>query len=208
MLLKTQSTICICLLSLAFLTGCRKDETHYYPDNDFPGTAIFSNKGNNVFSCFINGVPWRTIDRKIGGFGGSTYEVRITRQNFDSLTDQLSITWLGHYNYDTYGLGSIGLVLSVAKTFSMADFSALQGKRLTIDGVNSYFEAQVDDTNYGDSLRGSGSIYFNTVILNPGVTNGGSQGRISGLLEADFDSVKLTSGRFDHNLDAAQVFFQ
>lgn len=204
MQLKAHSIVCICLLSLMFITGCVKNESHYYADNYQPGTAIFSNTGNNVFSCLINGQPWRTIDRKIGGFGGHTFEVGISKQNFDSLTDHLTIDWFGYYLNTQYGYGNISLVLSVPKNFSMADFSTLQGKRLTIDGVSSYFQAQVDTI----SRMGSGSIYFNTAILDSDGVNSVISGRMSGLLEADFGSVLLTSGRFDHNLDEIPVFFQ
>jgi hypothetical protein len=205
MQLKKYGAVCIFLLSLTFLIGCVKNESHYYADNDHPGTAIFSNTGNNVFSCYINGQAWRTIDRKIGGFGSSTYEVGITKQNFDSLTDHLSINWFGYYLNNQYDYGTISLVLSVPKNFTMADFSALQGKRLIIDGVNSNFSAQVDNTING---AGSGSIYFNTALLYSNGVNRVITGRMSGLLEADFGSVLLTSGKFDHNLDGIPLFFQ
>jgi len=201
--MKIHFAVCICLLSLAFITGCVKNESHYYPDNDFPGTAIFSNTGNNVFSCYINGQPWRTIDRKVGGLGPPTYEVSINKQNFDSLTDHFSISWFGYYLDNPYGYGNITLILSVPKNFGLADFSTLQGQRLSIDGVNNYFLAQVDTV----TRMGSGSIYFNTAELDSDDVNRVIQGRMSGLLEANFGSVVLTSGRFDHNLDGIPVLF-
>ncbi len=203
MKIKTFKNIFFCSLLYVLLSGCTKNETHYYPDTQTPGVSIFSNAGNNVFSCLLDGQPWKTIDRKIGGFSPSTYEISIYKQYFDSLTDQLLITWYGDYGSAVYDYYSIQLVLSVDKSFGFADFSALQGKRLLLDGIQDYVLAKVS----GSSLQGSGVVYFNTAQLDLNAA-GNTEGRLSGLLQADFGSMKLTSGRFDHSLEGPPIFFQ
>jgi hypothetical protein len=183
------------------LAGCTKNESFYYTDKSTPGEAIFSNMGNNVFSCLINGQLCRTFDRKVGGWGGSSFEVRGVKNYLDSISALLSITWSWHYASDNNGFGDIRLVLSVPRSFGMNDFNDLQGKRLAIDGSNNYF---IDEA-YPQSREGSGTIYFNIASLDS--SSFGYQGRISGLLEEDFGIVKLTSGRFDHILEQPQVLF-
>ncbi|HVM86718.1 MAG TPA: hypothetical protein VMT76_00925 [Puia sp.] len=187
--------------ALIFFHSCSKNETRYYPDTTASGVAIFSNKGNNVFSCLINGRPWRTFDRKIGGWGGSSFEVSVRKEYYDSLTDMLIISWQGYFADDS-AFGEIQLLISVPPNFSFKDFHNFQGKRIPIDGVTSYF---INQTNF-QSQQGSGAIYFNQASLDTAAF--GYQGRISGLLEADFNSVKLTAGRFDHMLETGQVFFR
>lgn len=201
--MKIFTSIAVVIAALIFLTGCTKNETHYYQDNNAAGLSIFSNTGNNTFSCFIDGSAWRTVDRTSGGIlSRNVYEVQIRKQFFDSLTDVLSITWEGYYVSDKNNSGDISLNLYVPKNFSYNDFSAMQGKRLIIDSTNGYFLAALG----ANDVRGTGTIYFNTanLIANSVSGNGGS---MSGLLEADFGSFQLTSGRFDHNLDAIQIFF-
>lgn len=188
-----------CLLLFVLVTGCTKNETHFYDDREAPGLGIFSNTGNNVFTCYIDGKAWRTQARRWGlGVGGvqPTLEVRISRQPIDSLTDFLDITWYGSYYGDLYSPTYISLYISVPKNFSQADFVSWQGQRLTIDGINSYFQIGLGS----NAQIGSGTIYFNLLELN-------NVSRMSGLLEADFGTVKLTSGRFDHNLDDGVITF-
>jgi len=162
------------------------------------GLAFFQTIAIIFFSCYINGEPWRTVDRKTVPFAGSTIDLNVRKFSPDSLTHFLSITWNGNYLGSQGLYQTISLLISIPNDFSVADFSAWQGRRLMIDGVNSYFEADLN--NQGG--RGTGTIYFNIAQLDstgPGLYTG----RMSGLLEADFGSFKLTSGRFDHDLGGA-----
>jgi len=193
-----------CLLLSIFITGCSGNSTFFYPDKENSGLGIFSNTGNNVFSCYVNGNPWRTQDRKwSSGVASSshTYEINISKQYTDSPTTLLSIIWYRSY------FDQISLFVSVPRNFSYADFATWQGKRLSIDGVNSYFTMQVD--GYNNTGLGLGTIYFNKLNFDNMDSAFGNEvtGRMSGLLEVDFGSVKITSGRFDHNLDANVIHF-
>ncbi|MBS1948125.1 MAG: hypothetical protein JST47_10195 [Bacteroidetes bacterium] len=186
---------------LIFFDSCTRNETHYYPDISTNGLSIFSNTGNNAFSCLINGQPWRTVNRT-SGWGGTRYEVRMAKLIRDSLNALLTITWQGNFlGYDNSYGGYISLNFSVPVNFSINDFNSWQGKRLIIDGVNNYFEAQLPSI----SGAGKGTVYFDQAFLQK--DSAGFSGRISGLLEAELSLGQLTSGRFDHILDPGNVYF-
>jgi hypothetical protein len=188
---------------LVFLfTGCVKTESFYYADQETPGLGIFSNTGNNVLTCFIGRLPWQTIARTTGGFfTPDKNEVYITRQKNANSPDMLSIQWRGYYSGYADSEGDITLYYPIAKDFRLTDLSAWQGKRLTIDGINSYFFAEISPINQ----RGPGTIYFNVASFDS--TAFGYRGKMSGLMEADFGAYSLSSGRFDHTITADQVNF-
>lgn len=190
-----------CLLA----AGCTKQTSYYYADKDKPGTAIFSNTGNNVFSCLIGDSAWRTITRSVGGalFARPVYEVFIEKHTTSSATDTLSIIWRGDPAAFQGNYSSIILVLPVSKSFSMTDLSALQGKRIAIDGSNGLFRVNLTGLPNGNA-SGPGSIYFNRLSFEAVGTNSYT-GYMAGLLEADFGSFKIRSGRFDHFINPDQV---
>lgn len=199
-----------CLL-LFVLTGCKNNESFYYADNETPGVAIFSNTGNNVLSCFMDGVPWKTLARRTSNGFGSSYisELAIHRVKTTSLLDTLLIGWQGA-NDNASQYNNIILVLPVAKQFQWKDIAAFQGKRIIIDSTNGYFSLGQYYYNYTyPFFNGKGVIYFNIASidsLGPNYTTG----RISGLLEAHFYpgtmfEHNITSGRFDDNITAAEL---
>lgn len=57
---KIISVFCIAVLTLI---GCQKNLTNLFADDQSEGLYIFSNTGNNILSCYVNGTPWRTKDR-------------------------------------------------------------------------------------------------------------------------------------------------
>ncbi|MFT3934810.1 MAG: hypothetical protein QM726_14390 [Chitinophagaceae bacterium] len=205
--------ISLVLLILAF-AGCRKVESHYYADETTPGTAIFTNTGNNVMTTLFNGHPWRTVERSSGGVGlgsGYTTELQIIKLKTASTLDTLVITWKSDdYNQDNY---DISLVLPVAKNFTWNNFSSFQGKRFTIDSTNGFFALTHDYYNFYNQLNltaGKGSVYFNTAYLDSSSVSGvGFRGRISGLLEASINAnginAVISSGRFDDALTSGEV---
>ena len=191
----------LCLL----LAGCTKQTSYYYADKETPGTAIFSNTSNNVFSCLIGDSAWRTISRSVGGalFARPVYEVFIEKHTTNSATDTLSIIWRGDPASFQGNYSIIILVLPVSKSFSIPDLSALQGKRIVIDGSNGLFRVNLTGLTAGNT-SGKGSIYFNRLSFEAVSTNSYA-GYMSGLLEADFGSFKILSGRFDHFMNPDQV---
>jgi hypothetical protein len=194
------------LLSVFIIAGCSKNETTYFADAEDEGIAIFSNTGNNLLTCFIDGKPWRTISRTTSGFNPRTsYEVDIVKQITSSLQDTLSISWPGYFSTDSLNPGSLTLLLPVAKNFGYKDFSALQGRRLQIDTINGFFSTSISRLNTSNR-KGSGSIYFHAARLDS-IGPNAYTGNISGLFEADFATFKITKGRFDHTIVPQQVFF-
>lgn len=168
--------------------------------------SIFSDKADNVMSCYIDDKPWKTFDRTFGGFSPTShYEAYITRQITSAAEDTLTISWLGRLeanNSDSFY--EISIVLPVSKNFTYADFNNLQGKRLTLDTTNGFF--MVSDPSLYNGIKGSGSIYFHFAKLD-NISSNVYSGRMSGIFEADLGSIKIRSGRFDHSIDPEQVRF-
>jgi hypothetical protein len=188
------------------ISGCSKNETNYYADAEDPGIAIFSNSGNNILSCFIEGKPWRTVSRTRSGFSTRTnYEVEIIKQSTNSLSDTLIISWLGYYPAKDSAPGYLSLHLAVSQNFNYRDLSALQGQRLRINSTNDFFSTGINGLNTANT-KGSGSIYFHTARFDS-IAPGAYRGNMSGLFEADFISFKITRGRFDHIITPEQVRF-
>jgi hypothetical protein len=189
------------------IMGCSKNYTNYYADGEDNGIAIFSNTGNNVLSCFIDGKPWRTVDRKTSGFAYSrtSYEVYISKQLTNSLLDTLIITWEGYYPPNNFSNGNLNLIIPVAKNFSYKDFSALQGQRLQIDTTTAFFSTSISGLN-NNNTKGKGNIYFYAAQLDS-IGTSSYIGKMSGLFEADFGAFKITRGRFDHLLTPENVYF-
>jgi hypothetical protein len=190
-----------CLLA----TGCAKQTSYYYADKETPGTAIFSNTSNNLFSCLVGDSSWRTITRSVGGglFTRPVYEVFIEKHTTSGTTDTLSITWLGDPAAFRGNYSSISLGLPVAKSFKITDLAALQNKRIIIDNSNGFFQVNMTGLQ-GGNKNGKGSIYFNRLSFEVVGTNTYT-GYMAGLLEADFGSFKILSGRFDHFMNPDQL---
>ncbi len=195
------------LLPGLLIMGCSKNYTNYYPDAEDNGIAIFSNTGNNVLSCFIDGKPWRTVNRETSGFPNSitSYEVYIIKQSTTSLLDTLIITWPGYYPVNYFSQGDLNLIIPVAKNFSHKDFTALQGQRLQIDTTTAFFTTSISGLNSGN-IKGKGNIYFHTAQLDS-IGPREYIGKMSGLFDADFGTFKITRGRFDHLLNSENVRF-
>lgn len=205
--LKNTGLLILCTLILA---GCSKNETTYFADAEDEGIAIFSNTGNNLLTCYIDGRPWRTDSRTSGGgFAGglgTNYEVDIVKQTSSSLQDTLLIIWRGYFSTDSFSGGYLTLRLPVTKNFGYKDFSALQGTRLQIDTTNGFFSTSISRLNTSN-IKGSGNIYFHAARLDS-IGPNAYNGSMSGLFEADFTSFKITKGRFDHSFTPQNVSLQ
>lgn len=189
------------------LTGCTKEYTNFYADGQEDGLAIFSNTGNNLMTCYMNGVPWQTRPRAITTFivSGRNYELYIRKQNYNGVMDTLSFEWPGDVTANANNQGTVSLSLIMPKGFGYKEFNALQGKRIAVNSTNGYFNSAIASLN-PLNVQGTGFVYFHTALLDS-VAPGFYTGKMSGLIEADFNGKKLTKGRFDHTLETQQVFF-
>lgn len=186
------------------LLSCSKNATKYYADGQDKGIAIFSNTGNNLSSCFIAGKPWRTVARTSSGFRlGTNYEVQINRQPATNAKDTLIIQWRGYYEADRNSESYLSLHYAVPANFTFRDLSALQGTRFSIDSTNGFFETGIPDFNRVYT-KGKGNIFFQTARFDSVAANTFT-GNISGLFDADFGSLQITKGRFDHFISSAQI---
>ncbi|HRO45635.1 hypothetical protein [Agriterribacter sp.] len=188
------------------LISCDKNYTVFYEDEDADGLSVFSDMGNNVMSCYINGQAFRTRGRIYNaGFsrGYLSTEIELFKDAAAPDSDTLTIIW----QRDAFSPNpnSISLVLAVKKDFSYNDFTAFNNTRLVIDGINGYFMV-----NSNHSEKGTGSIYFLRAVLMPG-NAAGINNQLSGIFEATLPSYKITRGRFDHTLPVGHpqgvVFF-
>ncbi len=181
------------------------NQTEFYADPQANGLGIFSNSGNNLMSGYIQNEPWRTRDRKTGGFLGSpTFELYINKQITSGSKDNLIFTWYVNPTTNNTLNGNIALVLAVPKIFGYKELSALKGQRLALDTLNGYFTFSTPLTNL---IKGTGNIYFHDMQIDS-IGPNNFTGRMSGLLDAKFgNSSILSNGRFDHSLAALQIQF-
>lgn len=186
--------IMVFLLSTS-LISCDKNYTVFYEDDEAKDLSVFSDMGNNVMSCYIDGYPFRTRDRvyKPGFSRGILYpEIELFKDDSASDSDTLTINWTADANAPNPH--TVSLVLVVKKGFSYSDLNAFNNTRLVVDGVNGYF--MID---HNRSEKGTGIIYFLRAILMPG-NAAGINNQLSGVFEATLPSLKITRGRFDHTL--------
>lgn len=196
------------LLLVGFIFwGCTRDDTKYYADGEDKGLAIFSNTYNNILSCYINDKPWRTFSRVLTGFTPRMHnEVEITRQPATTSKDTLIIQWHGYFETNQRNTADIRLHLALPAHATINDLNALQGKRLIIDStINGFFEINDAGINPAN-IKANGHLYFNIASFNSIAPNTYT-GDISGLFDADFSSVKITKGRFDHFISPEQIQF-
>jgi hypothetical protein len=198
----SKKNCCQSLLVIFLLTGCTKNLTKYFPDADAPGLTVFSDKSNNILSCYINEKPWKTIDRisyaRFSGPVGTDYELYINKIGYGALQDTMAFVWEGYFPDDTVS-SYLKLILSVKKDFNKNDFSSLSGERLVIDSTSTgYFCTNINGTNI--NIKGNGSIYFHKATFD-------SAGYLGGLIEANIGGVQLTKGRFDEALTYENVNF-
>lgn len=192
------------LATVLLLAGCYKNESNYYADGEDKGLPIFSNTGNNIFSCYVNGLSWRTFNRTTGGlFSGSTSELYISKQVDSSSQDLLVIQWSGFLQEHPDGYNTIALCLKVPKNFARNDIGRFQGQRFIIDSSKGYFSANISGFN---TQTGFGIVYFNSSSFDS-TGQGDYTGKFSGILEADFPDFKITKGRFDDQLSLLQFQF-
>ena len=108
-------------------------------DDTDEGLAIFSDKANNIMTCYVDGKPWRTTSRMSYLLGRTRYEVNVVKYITNSINDTLLITWYGYPTYDKSLEGTITLAMPVTKNYSIRDLSLLEGKRISIKGNNGFF---------------------------------------------------------------------
>jgi len=187
----------------SILVSC--NHTEFYPDPYDTGLGIFSNTANNLMSGYIQNEPWRTRDRKTGGFlGTATYELYISRQITSGPSDNLVFTWYVNPTANNTLNGDISLVLVVPKVFGYKELSALKGQRLALDTLNGYFTFSSSQSNLG---KGTGNIYFHDMQVDS-IGPNNFTGRMSGLLDARLSgNLILSKGRFDHSITATQIQF-
>lgn len=190
-----KTTLSLQWIGVAFilmaLASCERNDTVFYEDDDAENLSVFSNMGNNVMSCYINGNPFRTRDRILRG--ARLYpEIELFKDGSAPDADTLTINWQA--DSDAHNPYSVSVVLAVKKGFSYDDFTALNNTRLTVNGTNGYFMV-----NHNHSEKGIGNIYFNRAILMP-ANAAGISNQLSGVFEATLPSLKITRGRFDHTL--------
>ncbi len=207
--LKTDTLhICFVLAAAICLIGCTKNDSKFYKDGEEDGLVIFSNTGNNVMTCYINGEPWHTIPRitTTTFFSSSTsYEVSFYRTPINNTSESVQISWQGNYqNNNNNPYSYVGLRLLIPRNSFVRYLSGLQGQRIRIDSsAGNYFTATIGQAAI-DNKKANGNIYFHTIQIDS-VATGIYTGKMSGIFEANFGSGTITKGRFDHVLTQEQI---
>ncbi len=191
---------------LAFLVGCGKNDTKYFEDAEKNGLSIFSNKGNNILTAYVNGTAWKTKDRITDGYTYRTdYEITIEKQKTNTQRDTMIFTWNGpNDNNNNYKI--IRLHIAVDSSLTYKDFNTnFNGKRIIMDSsINGYFSTNLNNTV--PNLKGNGVILFQFATIDINSTQQ-TFNNMAGLLSAKIGTNVITEGRFDHALNGLPINF-
>lgn len=195
---------CLLVLSLA---GCAK--RNYFPDPDDPGLSLLTSHGFNIATAYINKVPYINPFMK-GTFGGGTNTLP-TLQLIDTgnTFDTLCLSWQIERNDSSAApynspYQMISLLMPVPKSFTKSDFFALSGQRFS---SNTNAVVLRSYNNYSDTLSGTSNIYFVNISYD---NSSGTTANLafSGLFDGNIgDSILITKGRFDFEIDPTSINF-
>jgi hypothetical protein len=198
-----------CLLLLIFY-GCKKNQTEFFEDPQKNGLSIFSNKGFNLLTCYVNNVPWKTADRLIKVFGRLDTEIEIEKHKTNTLKDTLIFTWKGPLD-NNQNYKSLTLHIAVDSSFTSKKFKEVfSGKRFVIDSsTNGYFKTNINTqfiNNDMPNIKGNGIILFQKANIDFSSPQNDNS-IVAGLLSAKIGTNEITDGRFDHSLNTVQINF-
>ena len=195
-----------CCLSLTMMS-CGK--RNYFPDPDDRGLSRLTSRGYNIITMYINNVPYINPYRRplFGGISNTLPTITTKITNNDSVT--LQISWQIEINDTSVSYNqpyhSISLLIPVSKSFRAHDFLSMNGQRFS-PGTNGIAINYPD--NYLDSLAGKSNLYFIDIkykTLGDGSRHSYS---FSGLFDGNIgDSILITKGRFDFEIDADKINF-
>ncbi len=198
-------TLLLCFTLL--LIGCGK--RNFFPDEDDPGLSRLTSRGYNIATMYINKVPYINTYHKplLGGITNSVSTVRriITNSAFDTLEISWQIEINDSSNSYNQPYHSISLLMPVPKSLTARDFVAMSGKRFEHDtnaiAINSFY-------NFPGTLAGKSNVYFVAIKYNAPANSSARTYSLSGLFNGNIgDSILITKGRFDFEIDASQINF-
>ena len=207
MKIKTKN-ICsaFCFLSIV-LASCGK--RNFFPDENNPGLSRLTSRGYNIATMYINDIPYINTYKKqlLGGVANSVPTVSLisTGSSFDTLSIYWEIERNDTSNFYNPSYHSISLLMPVPKNFTSNDFLAMTGQRFANNNdaitLNSF-------VNYPDSLHGISNIYFVKIQYINSPSTSTKTYAFSGLFDGKIgDSILITKGRFDFEIDASQIKF-
>jgi len=195
-----------CCLSLTIMS-CGK--RNYFPDPDDRGLSRLTSRGYNIITMYINNVPYINPYRRplFGGISNTLPTITTKITNNDSVT--LQISWQIEINDTSVSYNqpyySISLLIPVSKSFSAHDFLSMNGQRFS-PGTNGIAINYPD--NYLDSLAGKSNLYFIDIKYNTLGDRSKHSYSFSGLFDGNIgDSILITKGRFDFEIDADKINF-
>jgi len=196
------------LLLVLSLAGCQK--RNYFPDEYNPGLSRFTSHGFNIGTFYLNNVPY--INPFLGAARGNSMAT-LRKIVTNSALDTLMLSWdIGINDNGNADFSSpyqtILLLMPIPKSFTKADFIAMSGQQF-IYNANAL---QTPYYYYSDAISVVPNIYF--VKINPiQTTDTTAKLELSGLFNCNIrtniigDSIVITKGRFDFQIDEASLNF-
>lgn len=183
----------LAFIPLFFLTTC--NIWNFYPDADDPGLSRFTSRGYNIASSYINGKSF---------INTGSYNPLLHKDSTGNAVDTLLFNWALFPNdvgYSRSAYNNISFLLPVSQSFNKTNLLAFNGLRF----LNS-IPLTIQDSSM-KIITGTGSLYFVSVSES---TTGSNQKYIilSGLFDGNIgDSVMITKGRFDFEIDENSLNF-
>lgn len=191
--MKLFNSLRLSFIPLFFLTTCHFSS--FYPDPDNPGLSRFTARGYNVASTYINDSPLVNV---------ASYYPLLHKDSTGTPVDTLQFTW-ALYASDLVSINSayssISFLLPVPQSFNKNDFLGFSGRRF----LNSIIVTLQDSSM--QTVSGSASLYF--VSVSEALADPNQKYlRLSGLFDGNIgDSVFITKGRFDFEIDQSYLNF-
>lgn len=192
--MKYLKTLRFSFIPIFFLTTCNVG--YFYSDPDDYGLSRFTSHGGHVATCYINEKPY--INNNV------TYYPLLQKDSGANSIDTLVLKWSlsTHDSLPSYSFyQNISFLLPVPASFNKTNLLGLNGQRF----LNSV-PVTMQDTSL-NKLSGVGTLYFVKVTEKQGYSNQKSI-NLSGLFDANIgDSILITKGRFDFEIDEDRLNF-
>ncbi|MDQ2864488.1 MAG: hypothetical protein M3R50_12750 [Bacteroidota bacterium] len=192
------------IILLLLLAGCTK--RNFFPDEDDPGLSRFTSRGYNIATAYINNVPYINPFHKFI-IGGSNSVPTLRKVITNSMADTLSLSWdigINDNSQASYNgqYHSISLLMPIPKSFNQSNFLQLSGTRSDSNQI------QINSSvNQPYTLAGTSNIYFVQLKIDKSITLPVHY-IITGLFDGNIgDTILVTKGRFDFEIDASTLNF-
>jgi hypothetical protein len=209
MMITNAKSLLLLPVFIFLLTGCEQPR-NFFGDADDPGLSRFTARGYDIVSLYLNDSVYVNPYRHYPLGGASNSDVTIQKIVTTGVYDTLSISWeiaFADAPDDQLDVSNLSILLPVEKNFTQTDLLTWEGKRFPVDlSVPVTILLNRFNRQFAAADTGTGIIYF-VKIYKDEKNSTDTVYQFSGLFEGNAGNNKLTKGRFDFRVNAADLNF-